>query len=264
MIHFLRRLAAVLIAVLALSAAAAAGGALQGTGVVFLHGKGVWPGAFDGGIGASLAAEGALVATPELPWSFGRIYDATYEQAMSEIDAAVRGLRARGATRLIVIGHSLGANAAIGYAARGARIDALVVIAPGHLPETDRLRRHTADARAEATALIAAGKGNARRTFPDLVQGIPSFCTATPLVYLSMFDPNGAAVIPKNIAAMPAIPLLWVVGTFDPINSRGRDYAFARAPPHPKSRYLEVFASHLTTALVARSRVVEWVMGLER
>jgi pimeloyl-ACP methyl ester carboxylesterase len=258
------RLAAVLVALVVWSTAAVASGALQGTGVVFLHGKGVWPGAFDGGIVGSLSAEGALVATPELPWSFGRIYDATYEQAMAEIDAAVRGLRAQGVRRLIVIGHSLGANAAIGYAARSQRVDAVVAIAPGHLPETEELSRHTEDARAEAVALIAAGKGTVRRAFPDRVQGIPSFCTATPVVYLSMFDPNGAAVIPKNIAAMPAVPVLWVVGTFDPINSRGREYAFARAPPHPKSRYLEVLGTHLTTSLVARARVVEWVLSLER
>lgn len=264
MIHVFRRLAAVLVAVVAVSAAAMAGGPLQGTGVVFLHGKGVWPGAFDGGIVASLAAEGALVATPELPWSITRIYGATYEQAMTEIDVAVGELRAKGATRLVVIGHSLGANAAIGYAARGARIDAVVAIAPGHLPETDRLREHTEEARGEAVALIAAGKGDARRAFPDLVQGIPTICTATPFVYLSMFDPNGAAVIPKNVAAMPPIPFLWVVGSFDPINSRGRDYAFARARANPKSRYLEVLASHLTTSLVARGRVVEWVKALER
>jgi pimeloyl-ACP methyl ester carboxylesterase len=260
----LRRLAAVLVVVLTWSAAAAAAGALQGTGVVFLHGKGVWPGAFDGGILGSLSAEGALVATPEMPWSFSRIYDATYEQAMAEIDVAVRDLRAKGARRLIIIGHSLGANAAFGYAARGARLDAVVAIAPGHLPETERLSRHTEDARSEAVALIAAGQGNIRRGFPDLVQGIPSFCTATPLVYLSMFDPNGAAVIPKNIAAMPPTPVLWVVGRLDPIHSRGQDYAFARAPSHPKSRYLEVFAGHLTTSVVARGRVVEWVKALER
>ena len=116
---------------------------------------------------------------------------------------------------------------------------------------------------AEAAALIAAGRGNVRRTFPDQVQGVPTFCSATPLVYLSLFDPNGAAVIPKNVAAMPPIPFLWVVGSFDPASSLGRDYAFARAPANPKSRYLEVFASHLTTALVARSRVVEWIKSLE-
>jgi pimeloyl-ACP methyl ester carboxylesterase len=262
MIRLVRRLAVVLLALLTLTAAAAAG-ALQGYGVVFLHGKGVWAGAFDGGIMGSLSAEGALVATPEMPWSIGRMYGATYQQAMKEIDAAVADLRTKGATRIVVIGHSLGANAAIGYAARGTRLAAVVAIAPGHLPETDGLRQRTEEARTEAAALIAAGRGNDRRTFPDQVQGVPTICSASPLVYLSMFDPNGPAVIPRNVAAMPAIPFLWVVGTFDPIHSRGRDYAFAHARANPKSQYVEVFATHLTTSLAAHSRVVAWLKSLD-
>src|SRR5215475_14385860 len=76
-------------------------GGLQGTGVVFLHGKGVWTGAFDGGIPSALEAEGALVASPEMPWSLGRIYVATYDEAMREIDAAVAGLKGKGATRIV-------------------------------------------------------------------------------------------------------------------------------------------------------------------
>ena len=91
---------------------------LHGLGVVYLHGKASWPGALNGGILSSLEDEGALVAKPEMPWSFHRRYAATYDQAMGEIDAAVAGLKAKGATRIVIIGHSLGANAAIGYAAR--------------------------------------------------------------------------------------------------------------------------------------------------
>jgi pimeloyl-ACP methyl ester carboxylesterase len=235
---------------------------LQGTGIIFLHGKGVWSGAFDGGIPSALEHEGAVVAAPELPWSTRRMYGATWEQAMAEIDAAAVSLRRKGAKRLVVIGHSLGANAAIAYAARSRSVDAVVALAPGHLPETDRLRRRTEEARAEAAQLIAKGQGNVSRHFPDMIQGVPTFCTATPFVYLSMFDPNGGAVIPKNVAVMRAIPFLWVVGMFDPIHSRGRDYAFARAPRHSKSLYLEVTAGHLTTALVARGRVIAWIKSL--
>src|SRR6266545_1374363 len=192
----------------------------SGYGVVFLHGKGMWPGAFDGGLVSSLEAEGARTATPELPWSFGRMYGATYQQAMIEIDAAVAQLKAQGASKIIVIGHSLGANAAIGYAASRGPLAAVVAIAPGHLPETDILRDRTHDARIEAAQLVASGQGNVRRSFPDLVQGLPSVVSATPFSYLSMFDPNGPAVMPKNAAAMPPIPFLWVVGTFDSIHSR--------------------------------------------
>src|SRR5215831_19315172 len=79
---------------------------LHDLGVVYLHGKGGWPGALNGGIVSALKEEGALVATPEMPWSFHRRYDATFDQAMTEIDAAVSNLKASGASRIVIIGHS--------------------------------------------------------------------------------------------------------------------------------------------------------------
>jgi pimeloyl-ACP methyl ester carboxylesterase len=268
--HWLVRAAAAATRTIAILAALAALGTaapgetanLHGVGVVYLHGKGGWAGALDGGILSTLADEGALVATPEMPWSMKRKYGATYEQAMAEIDAAAAGLKAQGATRIVVIGHSLGANAAIGYAARHPDLAAVVALAPGHLPEAEGLRSHTREAVAEAKQLIAAGQGDVPRSFPDLAQGIPLTTTATPKVYLSMFDPDGPAVIPKNAEAMGPVPLLWVVGTLDPIARRGPDYAFKLGAKNPKSRYIELFAGHLTTPLAARSQVVEWINSL--
>jgi pimeloyl-ACP methyl ester carboxylesterase len=248
------------LALLLAAAAPLQAASLQGMGVVFLHGKGMWPGAFDGGIPGALEAEGAQVVSPEMPWSFARMYGATFEQAMTEIDTAVTGLKGKGATRIVVIGHSLGANAAIGYAARRSVVAAVVAIAPGHLPETAEMRARTREALTEARQMYAAGE-QARHTWPDMIQGIPTFASATPAVYLSMFDPDGPAVIPKNTVSL-RVPFLWVVGNSDPIHERGRDYAFARGARNPASRYLEVSAGHLTTSLAARSRVVEWLKAL--
>jgi pimeloyl-ACP methyl ester carboxylesterase len=228
---------------------------------VFLHGKGVWAGAFDGGIPSALEADGAVTAKPEMPWSLFRMYGATYDEAMREIDAAVNGLKAKGASRIVVIGHSLGANAAIGYAARHPDVAAVVAMSPGHLPETDEMRDRTADALAKARALAVSGE-TSRRMWPDRVQGIPTLAMASPTVYLSMFDPNGPAVIPRNAAALQGVPLLWVVGESDPIFARGRDYAFARAPKNARNRYVEVSAGHLAAPWVARSQVVEWLKSL--
>ena len=239
---------------------------LHGLGIVYLHGKAAWPGALNGGILGSLKDEGALIVTPEMPWSFHRRYAATYDEAMTEIDSAVAGLKAKGAQRIVIIGHSLGANAAIGYAARHPDLAGVVALAPGHLPEAGDMRSFVADAVARAKTLVASGQGNVPQSFPDMAQGIPLTATATPIVYLSMFDPDGPAVIPKNAAAMGAaahpVPLLWVVGKLDPIDRRGPEYAFAAAAKNPKSKYIEVFAGHLTTPLVARNDVVEWINSL--
>ncbi len=231
-------------------------------GVVFVHGKGVWAGAFDGGLVNLLREAGAKVATPEMPWSFSRIYAAPYGQALNEIDAAVADVKAQGATQIVVIGHSLGANAVIGYAASHGPLAAVIAIAPGHLPEVENLEGRKHDALVTAAQLAAAGQGNVRRRFPDAIQGVPTFVSATPFVYLSMFDPNGPAVIPKNAAAMPAIPFLWVAGMLDPIYGRGRKYAFDLAAKDPRSQYVEVFADHLSTARMARTTIVRWLMSL--
>lgn len=238
----------------------------HGLGVVYLHGKGGWPGALNGGIVSALKDEGALVATPEMPWSLHRRYDATFDQALAEIDAAIAALKSDGARRIVLIGVSLGANAAIGYAARHPEVAGVVALAPGHLPDVGNMRSFVADGVARAKALIAEGKGNVPQSFPDMAQGIPLTATATPTVYLSWFDPDGPAVIPKNAAliggAAAPVPLLWVVGKLDPIDRRGPEYAFNALAKNPKSQYVEVFAGHLTTALAARRQVIDWINGL--
>jgi pimeloyl-ACP methyl ester carboxylesterase len=239
---------------------------LHGLGIVYLHGKGGWPGALNGGILSALKEEGALVATPEMPWSFHRRYDATFDQSLTEIDAAIARLKSDGVHRIVLIGVSLGANAAIGYAARHPELAGVVALAPGHLPDVGNMRSFVSDAVARAKNLIAQGKGNVQQSFPDMAQGIPLTATATPTVYLSWFDPDGPAVIPKNAVLMGAapspVPLLWVVGKLDPIDRRGPEYAFNALAKNPKSQYVEVIAGHLTTALVARGQVIDWINAL--
>ena len=235
---------------------------LSGLGVVLLHGKGGTPTSMIEGLNESLRKEGALVDAPELPWSARRIYDATYEQAMAEIDTAVERLKQAGAKNIAVIGHSLGANAAIGYAARRPGLYAVVALAPGHLPEAWALRIRTKSAIVRAKQLIAAGHGDVPTSFPDLAQGIPFSIKATPVVYLSMFDPEGPAVMPKNAAAMEPVPFMWVVGVVDPIIFHGKDYAFEPGAKNPKSKYMVTPSMHLSTPFQARGAIINWLKGL--
>ena len=253
---------ATLLATILGQAAPASGASLSGFGVVLLHGKGGTPTSMIEGLAESLRKQGALVEAPELPWSARRMYDATYDQAMAEIDLAVQKLKWQGATRIVVAGHSLGANAAIGYAARREGLAAVIAMAPGHLPEAWALRLRTRSAIARAKKLIAEGKGDVPDSFPDLAQGIPYSVKATPNVYLSMFDPEGPAVMPKNSAAMGEVPFLWVVGVADPMFFHGRDYAFDPGAKHPKSRYLVIPGMHLTTPFQARGTIIDWLKSL--
>ena len=89
--HYVRLLFGLIAIALALP-----GGAEDGkVGVVLLHGKkGIVPGPV-GSLAQKLKGAGYLVATPEMPWSRNRIYGASYEDAMLEIDRAVEGLKKR-------------------------------------------------------------------------------------------------------------------------------------------------------------------------
>jgi pimeloyl-ACP methyl ester carboxylesterase len=259
-------LLAAVLAVASGHTAPAAEGRLAGLGIVLLHGKGGQPAGFIAPLAAALAGEGATVITPVMPWSGseGRVaaYEMTYEQALDRIGGAVEELRQRGIARIVVGGHSLGGNAAIGYAARrGGGIVGVIALAAGHTPE--RMKRgEIVDGLATAKRLVSQGKGGIRVMLPDLNRGRVLTVTATPTAYVSYFDPAGPAVIPRNAAAMPALPLLWVVGRTDPLAALGRSYAYDKAPRHPKSLHLAIEAGHTDAPTLGREKIIAWLRTL--
>jgi len=258
--HHVRLLVGLIAIALAIPSAAEEGK----VGIVLLHGKqSPVPGPV-GSLAQKLRGAGYLVATPEMPWSRDRIYGASYEDAMSEIDRAVDGLEKKGAQKVVVGGHSLGGNAAVGYAARRSDLAGIVVLAPGLFPELPRQREVFASSVAHAREMVAAGRGDSFESFTDFNLGKTFYSQTSAKIYLSYFDPEGPAVVPTNAAAIRSpIPILWVVGTKDPA-TRPSGYAFDRAPPHPKSKYVAVDADHLQVPAVAAEQVLTWLRSLNR
>lgn len=257
------RLAAALSFVLILAPAPLS--AADRVGVVLMHGKGGMPRSrmMDPLI-AALTEAGFLVSTPEMPWSRDRRYDASYSQAMQEIAREVAALREKGAKKIVVAGQSQGANAALGFGALVGGVDGIAAIAPGHVPEYFATLAPVAEALAKAKALVAAGKGDESGEYPDVNQGVDATVTATASVYLSHFDPDGPAVMHRNAATIrPGIPLLWIYGERDRPNvRRGQDYAFDRAPAHPKNRYVVVGGGHGATPRIGAPDIVAWIGSL--
>lgn len=234
-------------------------------GVVLMHGKDGSASA-RGAIGPlirKMKAAGLLVAAPDMPWSRRRFLAKDYDGSMREIDAAVARLKHEGATRIVVAGMSMGANAALGYGARRSGLAGIAAIAPGHVPELAGFQRRIHNDYRRAKAMVDAGKGNAFGSFLDINQGRTKHVRVKARIYLSWFDPHGPAVIPKNAAHLkPGTPLLWVVGRRDRMYARGKAYAFARAPANPKSAYIVVRGGHMKTPTFAADRIVRWVKGL--
>ncbi|MDO9083413.1 MAG: alpha/beta fold hydrolase [Humidesulfovibrio sp.] len=234
------------------------------TGVVVLHGKQGSPDKYVTELASALRAAGFLVAAPEMAWSRRRAYDASYQEAMQEIDAAVRELRSQGAAAVAVAGHSLGANAALAYASQHPGLAGVVCLAPGHNPERPRVRDLNTQEVQKARELVAAGRGGESVRFTDTNMGNTFGMVLPAAVFLSYFDPEGLANMPQNAAGLgPQVPLLWVVGKRDPLARLGPDYAFARAPANPLSRSVEVDADHLHVPAAAAELVIEWLRGLD-
>lgn len=229
-------------------------------GVLFMHGK--WASGIKPleNLRQQLVQAGYLVAMPAMPWSASGNYNRSYEDTMTDIDGFVATLRSQGATRIVVGGQSLGANAAIGYGARRRGLMAIVAISPGHVPELGA-NPQVVDSVARARAMVAAGRGNDFDMFMDINQGARRMIRMTAAIYLSYWDPAGPAVMPVNAAKLSA-PLLWVVGADDPMSARGAAYAFNKAPPNPSSRFLAVAGAHMTVVQSIGAQVVAWLNGI--
>jgi pimeloyl-ACP methyl ester carboxylesterase len=210
-------------------------------------------------------ALGWVVRLPDMPWSRSRYLEGHFDQAMTEIAGHVRALREAGATRIVLMGHSMGVPAAMAYAVRGGDVQALVALAPGHVPLLyDTLPGLSAvhDSIVKARELVAAGKGDATERFTDINQGRAQPLIATPRNFLSYFDPSTDAEMSVTAPRLPpSLPVLVAIGEKDPLYPRMRAYLVDRLPSHPRHRYLEVAGGHLDTPRVAFDAMVEWIQA---
>lgn len=261
----MRRICGFLLALAFVLGFGAAASAADRIGVVLMHGK--WGGAAPqsplGRLAVELEGAGFLVAVPEMPWSRSRYLAKDYEESMAEIDLSVARLKEAGATRIVVGGHSMGANAALGYGARRPGLAGIMALAPGHIPESPPFQASIGHDYRRAKAMVDGGRGDEEAEFADNNQGERKAIRAMARVYLSWFDPDGPASMPRNTANLKqGAPLLWLVGDGDSMAKRGRAYAFDKAPSHPNNAYVEISANHGNTPVRGARQIIDWLKRL--
>ena len=233
-------------------------------GIVLMHGKQGGPGAVINRLADRLAIAGYSVSTPTMPWSRNRIYEKTVDDSMREIDRECSMLRNQGAKKIIVAGQSLGANAALRYAATRKKIDGLIALAPGHSPESPRMRELFAEDVERAKEKTEVGNVSQAILFHDGNMGRKFQIYVRPDVYLTWMAPDGPAVMPKNAASIRTpIPILYIVGSLDPWATT-KDQVFDKAPFHPKSRFVTVSADHLGVPSASIEVVLGWLESISR
>ncbi len=238
------------------------------TGVVILHGKEGNPAAFDSNIrplANALQSIGCRVAQPEMPWARQRYMRATYEAGQAEISGVIDDLRKNGAVRIIVSGISLGANAALAYAARSGGVDGLMLFSLGLWPEHMVNRAEYAQAALEARRMIAAGRGNEGGSWPDRNVDRVFRASTSASIWYSYHNPVGTAAVEPNFARLPDDLPLFVAAARSDQPDAGRTEALfnRRGQQPPISQFLMLSdANHFNTPERTRTQAADWVKHL--
>ncbi len=260
--HLLRPLLAALTALAAsLLFASAHAAAPAEIGVALMHGKGGSPNKFVPELAQALEQAGFKVANLEMPWSGRRQYDVRIQDAENEISAAFDKLRANGARKIFIVGHSQGGLFALLYGGQH-RVDGVVAIAPGGNVDAPSLVSALGEYVERARGMVRDGRGDERALFADFEssRGTNSINT-TATLYLNWFDPNGPHSLAKAVRKMAwGVPVLYVAPTRDyPGLAKIKLDSFNALPSHPLTRLYEPESSHMDAPSAARGEIIRWM-----
>lgn len=229
-------------------------------GIVIMHGKGGAPTLHVADLAGALAEKGYLVANLEMPWSGRRNYDADTTRAEEEVEAALAAIRAKGAQKVFVAGHSQGGLFALHFAGKHS-VDGIIAITPGGSVNSPVFRDKLGESVARARQLVAEGKGQEKVRFLDFEAGRGTYpVITTPAAYLAWFDPEGAMnAIRAARAANPQIPILWMVAKNDyPQLRKTMIPMFNNLPAHPLNKLYETDSDHLGAPSASLHEILRW------
>ena len=234
---------------LGLGIASAPSQAAQDCVVILMHGKWGGPKSPYLKVLADKIEPTCKVELRDMPWSRFRNYDQTYENALRDMEQAVKGYRDGGYKKVFIAGQSFGANAAMAYQAYIGDADGIIALSPGHAPQY----------------MYTSGIPGKTINMTDFNQGQRKDFQIRADVLMSYFEPDGLGNMARTAAEFkrPA-PFLWVIGTHDILYREGKGYAFDKVPKLPSNKYLVINANHATAPEVASDEVVAWVKEVLR
>lgn len=229
-------------------------------GIVLMHGKGGSPTKWVAPLASGLEQKGYLVANLEMPWSGRRRYDVDVDAADREVGAALDALRAKGAKKLFVAGHSQGGVFALHYGCTH-RVDGIIAIAPGGNVGSPVYAKEVGRSVERARKLVAEGKGEQKESFEDFEGSRGTFMvSASAATYFTWFDPAGAMNQVKSSKSIdPGVPVLFVAPTRDyPGLQRVKGMMFGALPGNARTRMYEPSAGHLEAPAASLEEIVRW------
>jgi len=212
-----------------------------------------------------LKKKGYIVEKPNMPWSRTRQYDQTYESSLEDLSKVIQQYRKEGVKKVILIGHSLGGNAAIAYQAHVGDADAIVAITPGHNP----YYRYTNDPRhmyilKKVEDKLKKNEGKSLIEFTDVNCDRRRNFTKSAEIFFSYFNPIGLGHMPATIKKInKPTPILYIEGVQDHVHN-GPEFIFSKVPYHTLSTYILTSGNHMTTPELSGEQIIEWLNFLSK
>jgi len=229
-------------------------------GIVIMHGKGGSPARFVSDLARALEGKGYLTANLEMPWSERLMFSLPVSKAEADVDAAVAGLRAKGAKKVFISGHSLGGAFAIHLAGKQA-VDGFIAIAPGGDAANPTYRGNIAVSIDRAQQLVAEGRGNEPVRLDDYEGGKGTYqITTIPAAFMTWYELEGAMNLGRAArSANPKTPVLWIIPTRDyPGLLKSSPGYFGMLPPNPLPRLYRPESDHLRAPAASVDEIVRW------
>jgi pimeloyl-ACP methyl ester carboxylesterase len=229
-------------------------------GVVVMHGKGGSPHGWVDKLEEALLAEGFQVANIEMPWSRRRGYDVDMNGGVEEISNALNAMRAKGAQKVFVAGHSQGGLFALHYAGLHS-VDGVIPVAPGGQVDAGNFTMNLSSHVAKAKSMVGEGRGNDTAAFADFEgsRGADPI-TTTAAIYLDWFNPYGAHTTRVFRKVKKGTPVLYVAPRRDyPGLAKSKGENFGWLPSHKKTRMYEPDTDHMNSPGNAAPEIIRWI-----
>jgi pimeloyl-ACP methyl ester carboxylesterase len=234
-------------------------------GFLLLHGKGsgpYYPDCAITPIKQRLEASGHLVDYVENSWALGKLYQQPFENSIDEVDQGIARLVRQGATRIHIVGHSLGANVAFFYATQFSNFTSIVALAPAHNTHMTKFNQWSLWSRNKAQALISAGNDDPA-DFVDVAMTEVYITQARPSAYFSYLNPAGNTVMTRNVRkfAQP-VNLFVATGSKDLTQVDTATLIYAPARKTSASRLLHTDDAHIDIVGNTYPTWYQWCLDL--
>ena len=213
----------------------------------------------------TLKEKNYVIDRPNMPWSRTREYDQTYEAALQDLAKKIEDYKKEGIKKIVLVGHSIGANAAIAYQSYIGNADAIVAITPGHIPNLmcKRDKRHEYLVK-KAEDSIKKNTGTTLIEFVDLNCGNRKKFTLPADIFFSYFNPVGLGHMSDTIKKFKKVtPLLYIEGSEDHIHI-GPEPIFSKAPHYALNTYVLTSGNHMNTPEISSKQITEWLSFLSK